>query len=369
MKKIALLIFLVLLCGCGRKTAEVPGQIQKTGSMDLKYAKEFTVDYYGDALARIQIEDRVYWFSQDGSEIASELSGNDTVISGLPEHIYLASSASMDHFRRLGELDRVAMTSTMYADWSIPEIRELVYEDEISFVGKYSAPDIEYILSEECDLAIENTMIFHSPDILEELERVGIPVLVERSSREQDPLGRLEWIKLYGLLSGKLPEAEQFFAESEKQILKMQETAETTEGDKPKAAYFYVTGQGGINVRAEDDYVIHMLKAAGADYVPKNLPEGTSRAYITIDAENFYAQVHDADILIYNGVIGDGIRTKEELIAMNSLLADFDAVRSGRVWITDNSLLQESTGIADAVQDFRTILEGGEELKYLTKIE
>ena len=66
-----------------------------------------------------------------------------------------------------------------------------------------SAPDYETILENGCDLAIENTMIYHTPEVVEQLESVGVPVLIERSSYESDPLGRMEWLKLYGALVGK----------------------------------------------------------------------------------------------------------------------------------------------------------------------
>ena len=46
-------------------------------------------------------------------------------------------------------------------------------------------------------------MIYHTPEVKERLEEFGIPVLVERSSYESHPLGRVEWIKLYGVLLGK----------------------------------------------------------------------------------------------------------------------------------------------------------------------
>ena len=38
-------------------------------------------------------------------------------------------------------------------------------------------------------------MIYHTPEVKEQLERFGIPVLVERSSYESSPLARMEWIK------------------------------------------------------------------------------------------------------------------------------------------------------------------------------
>ena len=40
------------------------------------------------------------------------------------------------------------------------------------YAGKYSAPDYEEILSEQCDRAIESTMIYHNPEVKEKLEQL-----------------------------------------------------------------------------------------------------------------------------------------------------------------------------------------------------
>ena len=84
---------------------------------------------------------------------------------------------------------------------------------EILYAGKYNAPDFERILSSSCGLAVESTMINHVPEVREKLEELGVPVLVDQSSYEPHPLGRTEWIKLYGALLGKEDEAERLFAE------------------------------------------------------------------------------------------------------------------------------------------------------------
>ena len=59
---------------------------------------------------------------------------------------------------------------------------------------------MELLLGQGCKFAIENSMILHNPEVKEKLEELGIPVLIERSSYEKHPLGRLEWIRLFGVL-------------------------------------------------------------------------------------------------------------------------------------------------------------------------
>ena len=76
------------------------------------------------------------------------------------------------------------------------------------YAGKYSSPDYELLVSKKCSLAIENSMILHSPEVKEMLEDFDIPVIIEYSSYETHPLGRVEWIKFFGALTGMEEEAE-----------------------------------------------------------------------------------------------------------------------------------------------------------------
>ena len=78
----------------------------------------------------------------------------------------------------------------------------------MTFAGKYSEPDYETLVDGDCDLAIESTMILHTPKVQEMIEDLGIPVFVDYSSYESHPLGRTEWIKLYGALLNKEEEAD-----------------------------------------------------------------------------------------------------------------------------------------------------------------
>lgn len=174
----------------------------------------------------------------------------------------------MDFFSRLDALDSVRFTSTSAQNWSLAPIRATVESGEILYAGKYSAPDFESLLAEHCPLAIESTMIFHSPDIREQLEALGIPVLVERSSYEPYPLGRMEWIKLYGLLTGREAEADAFFteqAQAVEQIRSQEDTGKTV-------AFFSVSPNGYVNVRKPGDYVTKMIEMSGGHYVFSDSP-------------------------------------------------------------------------------------------------
>ncbi len=289
-----------------------------------------------------------------------------TVLYRPIDRIYLAATSAMDYFRALDGIGAVRMSGTKAEGWSIEEAREAMERGEMIFAGKYSAPDFETILTEGCDLAIESTMIYHTPAIIEKLNGYGIPVLIERSSYEADPLGRMEWIKVYGALLGKDAEAAALF---DAQV----ESVEAIEGH-PKTgktvAFFYITGTGAVNVRKSGDYVVKMIETAGGTYAFSDLESDSAVSTVNMTMERFYTGAKDADILIYNSTIDGEIYTMAELLDKSPVLANFKAVQNGNVWCTGKNLFQEPMGIGTLIGDFYRILsdEGTDGLVYLHRL-
>ena len=332
------------------------------GRMDLLYADQFSVDYYEGGYSLVTIKDSgEFLLVPEGAAVPEGLS-EDTIILQLPlQNIYLAASAAMDLFRKLGALDSVRMTGTKASDWAIPEIAEMVESGQISYGGKYSAPDYEMLLSNSCDLAIESTMIYHTPKVKEQLERIGIPVMVERSSYETHPLGRVEWIRLYGLLTGKEAEAESFMEECSERFTTLTDMAET--GSKKTVAFFYVASNGAVNVRKPGDYISKMIELAGGEYIFADLipEEENALSTVNMQMEAFYEKAVDADILIYNSTVQTELKELEELMEKSELFRDFKAVKEGNVWCTGQNMYQEITGTIDMLEDFYSIINDGQD--------
>ena len=275
----------------------------------------------------------------------------------------------MDLFLHLDALDSIALSGTRAEGWYLDEARQAMQSGRIAYAGKYSAPDYERILTAECGLAVENTMIYHTPEVKEQLERFGIPVLVERSSYESSPLARMEWIKLYGILLGKEALAEEVFAQQAQRIAPLLEQPSTGK----RCAFFSITSSGLATVRKSGDYVAQMIGMAGGEYVFADLADsGNSLSTMNIPLEDLYAGVKDADVLIYNGTIEGSISTKEELLARCALLAECKAVQSGNIWCTTPSFFQQSMALADFMLDLHAVFTGEtaspDTLHFLTKI-
>ena len=337
--------------------------------MTLNAAEQFRIDFRedGSALLTLGEKDRYLLLDRE-AEIPADAEGL-TIIRTPVERVYAASSSVPDLFLRCGALDRIRFTSTAESSWRLPELQEALQKGSLLYAGKYNAPDYELLLEENCDLVIENTMILHKPEVREKLEALGLPVIIEYSSYEPEPLGRVEWIRLYGLLTGHQAEADAFFQ-------KQREVLEHTAAEAPTgktAAFFHIASNGAAVVRRSSDYVTRMIELAGGQSPFTALPEeDNALSTVTIQMESFYAQARDADVLIYNSTVSGDLERMQDLLAKSSLFEDFKAVQSGEVWCTEQSMFQQSSATAGMIADIHMILsgnaEGQDQLTWLHRI-
>ena len=363
----------LLLAGCAAKQT-APANTEALvfdHASPLDYARQFTADCYegGSTLLTLTGSGEQFLVLPEDAAEVDGLPAGVTVLRQPVQNIYLVSTSVMDLFLHLDALDCITLSGTQSAGWHLDEARAAMEAGRIAYAGKYSAPDYEQILASNCGLAIENTMILHTPEVKEQLERFGIPVLVERSSYESGPLARMEWLKLYGILLNKTEMAEEVFRQKVEQvapILEQENTGKT-------AAFFSITTNNLITVRRTSDYVAQMVGMAGGVYIFDDLEGETSaQSTIKLPLETFYARARDADVLIYNSTIEGVMETRDQLIEKCPMLADFKAVQSGDCWCTAQSLFQQSMELADLISDMNLVFTEGSpdpaSLRFLQRI-
>ena len=360
---------LLLLAGCAGSGSTAAPTLTVESSYPLQYAKQFTVDECTGGYELITIADSQYLVVPQGAAVPEDLPQGTTVLQQPIENIYLVSTSAMDPIISLGALDSIALSGTKADGWYLPEAKAAMQAGQIAYAGKYSAPDYETILASGCGLAIENTMIYHTPEVKEQLEKFGVPVLVERSSYESGPLARMEWLKLYGILLGRIEQAEEIFRQKVEQvapILEQENTGKTV-------AFFSITTNNLITVRRTSDYVAQMVGMAGGVYIFDDLEgDNSAQSTIKLPLETFYARAKDVDVLIYNSTIEGVVETRDQLIEKCPMLADFKAVQSGDCWCTAQSLFQQSMELADLISDMNLVFTEGSpdpaSLRFLQRI-
>lgn len=338
-------------------------------SMELKYAENFSVDYYTGGYKLLTVMDGTKLLVVPEGKAVPENLEEDMYIMRQPvENLYLVATAAMDMFDSLDAVDSIRLSGQKEGNWYIESANEAMADGKMLYAGKYNKPDYELIVSENCSLAIENMMISHSPEVIEMMEDFGIPVMIEYSSYESHPLGRVEWIKFFGALLGKEAEAEEAF---EKQVAILEKVTANEKTDQT-VAFFFITSNGLVQVRQSSDYVPKMIELAGGKYIFENLgdPE-SSRSTMNMQVEEFYNSAKDVDFIIYNSSIDGGVNSIEELLDKCAVLEDFKAVQNGNVWCTTNDMYQQSMSIGYLIEDIHTMLQGDEEgeMEYLFRLE
>ena len=369
-------ILLLLLLGFTACGGEVQEQtIQENGVLwedltfdrgtQLEYAEKFSIDHTAEGYALLHIVDEgEFLIVPEGQAVPVDIPKDIIVLQQPLENVYLAATSAMDYFCAMDGLDAIRFSGTQADGWFIEEAKEALEKGDILYAGKYSAPDYEQIVDKGCDLAIESTMIYHTPEVKENLESFGVPVLVDRSSYEPHPLGRTEWVKLYGVLLGKEKLAEELMTE-QSAVLKALAEGENT---GKKIGFFYVSSRGYVNVRKSGDYVSRMIELAGGEYIFDDLGgDDSALSTVNMQMEEFYAAAREADILIYNSTIDGELTSLEMLLEKCPLLVHCKAVQEGNVWCTTQNMFQETMSLGDMIGDFSAVIHGedAQEIRYL----
>ncbi|MGX8773572.1 MAG: ABC transporter substrate-binding protein [Bacillota bacterium] len=373
---ISVFMMTLTLAGCGGSSgggSEEGGAPEIKGltfesEMQLERATDFSVYHYEDGYDLIDIhEGDRFLLVPEGGEVPEGLDEGIIVLQKPVDRIYLAATATMAMFCSMGAIDHIRMSSIKESDWSFDEPREAMEKGDIIYAGRYSTPDYETLFDEECDLAIESTMIYHTPEVKEMIEKLDVPVLVDRSSYESDPMGRAEWIRLYGVITDHQEEADAFFDE---QMQKLKEL-DNFENTGKTVAFFYMTADGKVVVRKSTDYVPKMIEIAGAKYIFSDLDDDSNRTSVDMSVETFYDTAVDADYIIYNGSIDGSVKTMDDLLAKDPIMKELKAVKDDKCWVTGDSMYQRTDIVADMILDFHKALteDDPSDLKYLQKLQ
>ena len=335
--------------------------------MVLNYAECFNVYYCTDGYKLIDVKDSAqYLFVPDGKDAPDDLDSDVIVIHQPLERIYMAATSPMALFDAIDAINTIRLSGETADNWYVQGAVDAMSAGTMIFAGKYSEPDYELLVSENCDLAIESTMILHSPKVQEMIEMLDIPVFIDRSSYESQPLGRTEWIKLYGAMLDTEKEAADFFAGQASIVENLKDFKNT----EKTVAFFYINTSGAAVVRNPDDYISNMIELGGARNAFRDLQDDSGKTSVPITMEQFYDTAEDADYLIYNASIDSTVKTLDDLLAKDSMFADYKAVKEGNVWTTEKSMYQATDKIAQFTNDINLLVTGGDpdQMVFLRKL-
>lgn len=327
-------IFLRLLLAIMALTAVSCGQKQSTRTVSAgatRYAELLTI-VPSDGFTRVEVRTKAgekpvasYILIPRGGKRPAELPQGD-VIEVPVRSLVVNSSVYASPMIELG-IDSVIKGVTDAGYFTMPVIKAGLSSGRITDVGNAQSPSVEKIVELSPDGILIN--LFEGMNAAE-LPTTGVPYIKFADNLESTPLGRAEWIKFLGILTGKSAEADSIFNFVEKRYL---ELSDLTSGitSRPKVltenmyeGVWYVPGGGSMAAR--------MLEDAGA-YYPWSDTKNTGS--LALSFEEVLEKGGDADVWLMK-VFGQKL-TDKSLIATDSRYSVFRPLKEHHVWYSDTS--------------------------------
>lgn len=336
------------------------GKLVFDHSMELSYAKCFSVDYYkgGYKLASTSDGSKLL-IVPEGMSVPADAPEDAAVLCQPVTNIMVSSTPVTSLLNAIGALNVISLTTNEADSWYIDEVKDAMQDGSLAYVGEYKAPDYEMITAAGTAFAIYSGML--TEDVAAQLDSLGVEVLVDRSSDEEHPLARVEWAKFYGAIFDREQEAEEVFntqAAYIDEIAKGENTGKT-------AAIFYITSNGALYARNADDYMAKMVDLAGGRYALPDVGVGESGT-AKMELEAFYDGAKDADAIIYIWSLGGKPETLEDFLSRADILSEMKAVREGNVWCTTPDFFQIQDTIGSMVNDIHLMLQADKSVDALT---
>lgn len=334
---------------------DTDGELILDHEEELQYATEFTLTNYKGGYKKFTVAyhaDKEFLIVPEGKKVPEDLADNVVVLQQPINKITMNSTGMVSLIDAIGGLDHIATVGTDIKGWYLDNVIAKMEAGDIKYSGNYKEPDFEMLAAEGIQLEIDTTMAAGNPDVLAKYDELGIPYFIESSSKEGTPLGRVEWVKLFGALMGMENEANTYF---EEQVKKVDGVTAADKTDKTVAMFYISSGSDKVYARNGGDYMAAMIGMAGGNYIMADVePEKTGNTAATF--EDIYSRCIDADYIFY---VNFALKfdSVEDLVAYNPLFGDFKAVKEGNVYITAPDFTQSTAAIAGIIEDMHAVLK------------
>ena len=255
----------------------------------------------------------------------------DTVRTPLESNLVFTAP----HCQLLTELGcQNAITGVCDKDYiNIPDIKSRAQADAkvahpIMDCGSSMQPDIERIIALHPEALLISP--FENSGGYGKLDKLRIPIIETADYMETSPLGRAEWIKLYGLLLGS-SKADSLFSAIEKEYLQLKaEAAKLPLGlsiltERKTGNVWYVPGgKSTMGI---------LLRDAHAKYI---FTDDQHSGSLSMSPEQIIAKGNQVDVWAFKYFGGNAL-TKQDLLAEYQGYQALKAFQTGTVYETDTS--------------------------------
>ncbi len=317
---------LLASCSGGKRGSaiELKGEVEPN-----LYAKGFEIAHYG-SFSTISVEDpwdttkilQCYILVEKGKDLPINLP-QGTVVRTPVENIIMYTTIHAAIWEELESLDAIAGICEPEYLTSKAALR-MMEEGKIHDCGKAASPNVEKIMD------IGGQLIIASPfehGGYGQADKLGIPIFESADYMETHPLGRVEWMKVFGMLSGKRDLADSLFRHTVENYNRLKELAAGVQ-HKPRVMSERKYGSSWFIVGGAS-YIAQMYKDAGADYI---FSDNTETGSVPVAFEKVYERGENSDIWVFKYAMSRPM-LYSDLKAEYEPYADFAPFKNRKIYV------------------------------------
>lgn len=302
----------------------------------LKYAKNFTVDYHSSYQVVTVAQPapgqpaEKYVFYRCGTPVP-ELSGDLAGAQAVSVPITSLFSGSTTHLPLLDDLDELSVLKGVSNGSYVtnPVVRQMIADKQVIEYAPNQAVDSEIVISSKPDVVMTGGTDDSAYPVI---KQAGIPVVANAEWLEQDPLGRAEWIKYMGALTGQEARANKVFDQIELDYQRVADKARET--GAPVTVLPGQMYQGNWSMPGGDSYVAKLIADANGTYGWTDVHQTGS---VTLSLEDVLGKAKDADVWI----MSTDVKTLGDVTRSDPRYAEFTAFQRDKVWSNNAKLNPE----------------------------
>ncbi len=336
-----ILIFLLIAAiytGCKRNISGLQADqvVQKnaplTGGKIILYAERLTLERENGYLKLTVVDpwqgaqdvNHSYYIVKRGSEIPEGIDSSGVIFAPVKKIICMSTT-------------HLAMISALKEEESVVAVSgaEFIYNEELS---EKEIPDVGYEAGLNNELVIrispEVIMMYgigsESAGHVNKIRELGFNVIFNADYLENDPLGKAEWIKLFGALYCKEEMADSIFNRISADYLNIIDTIKLKAGNKPKVM-LGLPYKDTWFISPGNSYISKIISDAGGEYLWADVESSFSMPF---GIENVYQKAVTADFWLNTGVA----RSKDEISSVDPRLAELSCFKKGNLFNNDKRL-------------------------------
>jgi iron complex transport system substrate-binding protein len=331
--RVVSLCILIALSGCRTGGKEAVNKVPDTLS-EISRAERFTLERK-DGWTEVKIIDpwqgatgvnQKYYLVRRGSKVPVGVDSSEVIFVPLRKIICMSTT----HLAMISALDEeetiagVSGTSFIYSAGILKKAEKGLIAD----VGYEANLNKELVLRLSPDLIMIYGIGSESTGYVGKIKELGIKVIINADYLETDPLGRAEWIKLFGALYCKENLADSIFNSEVEDYNKLKSFIDQKVTGRPKVL-LGLPFKDTWYISPGNSYICKLITDAGGDYLWSDTKSASSMPY---GIENVYLRALKADYWLNISTV----KSRKDILNVDQRLGDLPCYKNGNLFNNNN---------------------------------